>query len=132
MNHLDAFPITLLLVVVGVAFLVMCAGMGSCLRQLRNYRRELTTRAKALRIHKMLARLGVNLGGYLKRTPAIDVERQLDQCRCCPDTGACDDFLEGGKETDPGSFCPNFRDLQKHQSRGTRRRQLPDVREAGG
>ena len=117
MNHLDAFPVTLMLFVVGVAFLLMCAGMGSCLRQLRAYRRELTVRARALRIHRMLDRLGVNLGGYLKRTPVIDVERQLDQCQCCPDTVACDDFLEGGKGTSPGSFCPNFHELQKHQGR---------------
>ncbi len=117
MNHLDAFPVTLLLLVVGVAFLLMCAGMGSCVRQLRAYRRELTARARALRIHRMLDRLGVSLGGHLKRTPAIDVERQLDQCRCCPDTGACDDFLEGGKNTNPDSFCPNFRDFQKYQGR---------------
>lgn len=117
MNHLDTLPVTLLLIVVGVAFVLMCAGMRSCLHQLREYRRELTDRAKALRIRKMLNRLGVNLNGYVKRTPAIDVEKHLAQCRGCPDTVACDDYLEGGKDMDPNSFCPNFRELHEHQSR---------------
>ena len=118
MDHLGALPILRLLVVVAIAFVVMCAGMRSCLRQLRDYRQDLTNRAKALRIHRMLDRLGVNLGGYVKRTPAIDVEKHLIQCRCCPDTGVCDDYLERAKNRHPSSFCPNFGDLSKQQNGG--------------
>ena len=115
-DHIDSLPLAILLLVVGLAFLGMCFGMSGCLSQLRAYRRELTDRAKALRIHRMLERLGVSLPGYMKRTPSIDVEKHLVKCGCCADTDACDDYLERGKDTDPNAFCPNFQDLQKYKS----------------
>ncbi len=117
-DSMDSLPVTILLLVVGLAFLGMCFGMCGCLRQLRDYRRELTERAKSLRMHRMLNRLGVSLPGYVKRTPTIDVEKHLVRCGCCPDTDACDDYLERGRNMDPDTFCPNFQDLQKHQSQG--------------
>ncbi len=117
-DYIDSAPIAILLLVVGLAFLGMCFGMRGCLSQLRAYRRELTERAKTLRIHRMLERLGVSLTGYVKRTPSIDVEKHLVNCGCCPDTDTCDDYLERGKDTDPNAFCPNFQDLQKYQSQG--------------
>ncbi len=117
-DYVDSLPVTLLLLVVGLAFLGMCFGMRGCLRQLRNYRRELTERAESLRIHRMLERLGVSLPGYVKRTPSIDVEKHLVKCGCCADTDACDDYLAGGKNMDPNTFCPNFQELQKYQGQG--------------
>ena len=117
-NYMDSLPVTILIIVVGLAFLGMCIGMSGCLNQLRDYRRELTERAKALRIHRMLERLGVSLPGYIKRTPSIDVEKHLVNCGCCPDTDACDDYLKGSKEKEPDAFCPNFQELQKYQSQG--------------
>ena len=114
--YIEALPLTILLLVVALAFVGMCFGMRGCVQELREYRRELTERAKALRIHKMLDRLGISLPGYVKRTPSIDVEKHLVKCRCCPDTDACDDYLDHGKNTDPDTFCPNFQELRKYQS----------------
>ena len=117
MTQMDPLPVILLLLCVGLAFVLMCAGMGSCLRQLRAYRRELVESAKALRLHGMLVRLGVSVKTYVKRTPAIEVEKHLDQCRRCAETGACDDFLESHRERNPEAFCPNISDFRRHQRR---------------
>ncbi len=118
MDYVDSVPVTILLLVVGLAFLGMCFGMRGCLHELRAYREELMDRAKALRIHRMLERLGISLPRYVKRTPSIDVEKHLVNCGCCADTDACDDYLERGKDMDPNTFCPNFQELQKYQSQG--------------
>ena len=117
-DYADSLPVTILLLVVGLAFLGMCFGIRGCLSQLKDYQRELAERARSLRIHRMLERLDISLPGYVRRTPSIDVEKHLVNCGYCPDTDACDDFLERGQDTDPNSFCPNFQELQKYRGQG--------------
>ncbi len=117
MTQMDPVPMMILLLSVGLAFVLMCAGMGRCLQQLHAYRRELVAGAKTLRLHGMLVRLGVSVQTYVKRTPAIEVEKHLYQCQRCTETGACDDFLERRGERSPDTFCPNMRDFRRHQRR---------------
>jgi len=119
MTHLMPVSVMVLLAVIAVAFMVMCVGVGRCKRQLHTYRRELSTRAKALRIHRMLERLGIGLPRYLKRAPSIDVESHLLKCASCEDTETCDAYLERGDNADPTTFCTNFQELVKFRRHGS-------------
>jgi len=119
MTDLMPVPVVILLAVVGVALVVTCAGMSGCMRQLRAYRGELSARAKALRIHRMLEHLGIGLPRYLGRARSIDVEKHLLRCACCEDTQVCDAYLERGENADPTTFCTNFQELVKFQRRGS-------------
>lgn len=118
MSHLMPVSVIILLAVIGVAFVVMCAGVGRCMRQLHAYRQELSAKVKALRIHGMLERLGIGLPRYLRRAQSIDVETHLLRCACCEDTQTCDAYLERGENVDPTTFCTNFQELVKFRRHG--------------
>jgi hypothetical protein len=78
---------------------------------------------KALRIHKMLGRLGISNRRYFCKMLSTQVETQLIRCQQCASTAECDAVLEGGKSIDQSTFCPNFAEL----SRLSRRR--PGIQE---
>ena len=67
MYYASPLALTVWGVVIGVTFLIMCVRVYSNIRVLRAYRGELIHRAQALRIHRMLDRLGISLSRYLHK-----------------------------------------------------------------
>ena len=80
---------------------------------LRAYRRETLDRAEALRIRRMLERLGVKLPHYLRRVASWNIERHLTKCEHCQTRADCDRYLDQGANLDPRAFCPNFAELER-------------------
>ncbi len=134
MGDVHAIAVAILLIFIGLAFVWMCVGVGGCIRQLRAYRRELSTEAKTLRIYSMLGRLGIDLQRYLRKAHSVDVEKHLLKCQGCSMLSAYDAYLQRHQEMHPSTFCPNFQDLERYIPR--RRRQLrncpPEKCEARG
>jgi hypothetical protein len=83
-------------------------------QKLAQYIRRIN-KIRALRIHKMLARLGISLLRYLHKARPVDIERHLLVCQGCRKTGDCDAYLEQGKDIDPSTFCPDARELQTYK-----------------
>jgi uncharacterized protein DUF6455 len=107
-----------LLITVGVSCVLMIVGVLRSLRGVRTYRRDLIARARALRLHRMLERLGIGLERYLRRARPIEVEKHLLVCEHCGMTDICDDCLEGRKDIDERKFCPNLPELSRYRRQG--------------
>ena len=118
--HLDPVPVTIWTIVLVISFVLVTARIFANLRYIQAYRRELVMRAKALRIHRMLDRVGTTLSRYLRKTRPIDVERHLLACQNCETTGLCDKYLDQGEGIDPHTFCPNFAELVVHMPSSAR------------
>ena len=118
-----AISVTVLLSVIGIAFVLMSVGVWGCIQQLRAYRRELSTRAKTLRIYSMFGHLGIGLPRYLRKAHCVDVEKLLMKCQRCSGIDACNACLQGHQDTHPSTFCPIFQDLERYIP-PRRRRQL--------
>ena len=70
--------------------------------------RLLRKRLTHSRMVKMLRRLNVDPAVYLRRTPADDIESQLDTCSSCAHQLLCDPALASDKSASVDlSFCPN-------------------------
>jgi hypothetical protein len=92
---------------------VTAVGVYRSASSLRAYRREILDRAEALRIRRMLERLGVKLPNYLRRVASWNIERHLMKCERCQTTADCDRYLDQGANLDPHAFCPNFAELKR-------------------
>ena len=125
MSDEHAIAVRILLVFIAVAFVWTCVGVGGCIRRTRAYRRELSTRAKTLRIYSMLEHFRIGMPFYLRKAYCVDVEKLLLKCQRCSATHACDAYLQGHEDTHPSTFCPSFRDIERYIPR--RRRQLRSV-----
>ncbi len=112
--YLDPVPVAIWTAVIVISFVFLVSRILVNLRQIRTYRRELASRAQALRIHQMLGRAGTTLSRYLRRTRSIDVEQHLLVCESCTSLELCDKYLSKGEAVDPRAFCPNFADLAAH------------------
>ena len=75
---------------------------------LRSAGRALRRRLTHSRMAKMLRRLNVDPAVYLRRTPAGDIESQLDTCYSCAHQFLCDPALASDKSASVDfSFCSN-------------------------
>ena len=118
MNYVDPLALSIWAAVIGVALVLICVRLSSCMRVLQNYRRELIGRAQTLRLHKMLTRLGISLPRYLRKARPVDVERHLLICQYCQRTDDCDAYLKQGKDIDASTFCANAGQLQTYKQPG--------------
>jgi len=80
----------------------------------RKYREKLAQRLNSLRIHKMLAALGIDSAEYLHKEQVHEINSHLSRCASCDNTEKCDEELEAGKvEVGNISYCNNEESLQK-------------------
>jgi hypothetical protein len=77
------------------------------------YRRVLAEKIDQLRLGRMLAALGIDIGVYLSSARAVDIREQIDNCTACMNTQECDSKLADGA-VDPGAiaFCNNEESLK--------------------
>jgi Family of unknown function (DUF6455) len=84
------------------------------LREGLNFRRTLAARIEKLRLHKMLARLGIDPGAYLHTVRVAEVEKQMATCQACPTQSTCDEELATNPtDSSDYSFCPNQESLKR-------------------
>ncbi len=75
----------------------------------QRFRLALSRKLAALRLPRMLRMLGIDDQAYLAQNRVVDIEKHMDNCRNCGETGRCDRDLERGELTDDGGYCPNRR-----------------------
>ena len=117
-NRSDPYFLAIWAVIISIAFVMMLVGCIRCIKFLQAYRRDLITRIKSRRIHKMLSRLGINIPRFIRKAHRTDVEKHLFICQQCPNTEVCDAYFEKGKAIDEKgkaidetSFCGNYQKL---------------------
>ena len=71
------------------------------------FRRRLAKRVEALRLSKMLARLGIDREQYLHTRRINDIETHLRRCNACENKAECDDTLGNHRPVENYDFCPN-------------------------
>jgi len=74
----------------------------------------LLNRVRRLRLHKMLAFLGINQDEYLRAVPAADINQHIHRCSHCKELDICDSCLRDGKSIVNMNFCPNHMSLTGH------------------
>jgi hypothetical protein len=125
MGRFEPLLLGIAAVVLSTAFVAMLVQWFRCCRFLRSYRQDLIKSVKALRIHKMLGRLGISNRRYFCKMLSTEVENQLIRCQQCANTAECDAVLEGGKSIDESTFCPNFAELSRLSRRRPGIQELP-------
>lgn len=77
------------------------------------FRTMLAEKVNSLRLSRMLAALGIDVGKYLHEEQVLDIEHQIDRCTSCENTETCDDQLQQGTvETSNIGYCNNESDLK--------------------
>ena len=104
----------LTLTIAGLFSLLMLAftvfllkGIGSNLARGRAYRRSLEEQAQAEPLGDMIKAMGLPTNKYLHGESVLNIRHQLHQCRHCPATSECLDWLASDHEDAPPDFCPN-------------------------
>jgi len=65
-------------------------------------------RLRGTRLRRLLARRHVDLGLYLRSTPAEQIRAQVNACRCCASAEYCERALKSlAAGTSDYRFCPN-------------------------
>ncbi len=82
----------------------------------RRFHQALADEFNQLRLSRMLTALGIDKARYIHRTPVLEIQRQMQHCRECHNTGECDIRLEND-DIEPGQidFCNNQTALQEHR-----------------
>jgi len=114
MSHVDPIALIVWLAIISAFFVFMVIRCRQCLKFLRSYKQDLSERVQALRIHRMLGRLGIKTPRYLRKARAIDVETQLIRCSGCETTDVCDAYLQSDEIIDPHTFCLNYSQLKTY------------------
>ncbi len=107
---------TMLLIIVGLAFIVLAAGFVYVIvrnvRQGRVFREKLAARVESLRMGRMLRARGIDVAAYLHQTHVSEISQHASQCDQCETTDICDSHLARGKlDASDIGFCPNQHSL---------------------
>ena len=77
------------------------------------YRQGIAEQLARLRLGKMLTALGIDTDSYLSSERVVDIQKQMERCNACTNTGECDTQLGAGS-VDAGSidYCNNEASLR--------------------
>ncbi len=78
----------------------------------REYRRSLEEQARAEPLGDMIEAMGLSATDYLHGESVLNIRQQLHQCKTCPATDECEDWMEHPAEEAPPDFCPNAEHLR--------------------
>lgn len=108
MTNVLTLTIAGLFALLGLAFTVfLLKGIGHNLAKGRDYRRSLEEQAQAEPLGDMIKAMGLPTSQYLHGESILNIRHQLHQCRHCPATSECLDWLDGDHKDAPPGFCPN-------------------------
>ena len=79
------------------------------------HREKILERVGKLRLHKMLAALGIDDKQYVYNTRLTDIETHMQRCGNCGSKQECDRQLEADSLTGADKFCPNNEALVRQQ-----------------
>lgn len=111
------FSGNIFLIAIVVASLLIVIGLSRAI--IRNshtgmlHRDKLLERIKSLRLHKMLAAIGIDDRKYLYKANLADIETHMQRCEQCDARQECDEDLEQGMAKNADAYCPNNEDLVK-------------------
>ena len=78
------------------------------------YRKRLAEQLARLRLGKMLTALGIDTDSYLSSERVVEIQKQMERCNTCTNTGECDTRLaEGAVDADSIDYCNNEASLHK-------------------
>jgi hypothetical protein len=78
------------------------------------YRQRLAEQLARLRLGKMLTALGIDTDSYLSSERVVDIQKQMERCNTCANTGECDTRLaEGAVDAGSIDYCNNEASLHK-------------------
>jgi hypothetical protein len=115
-------PGTFFLVITGFAIVAIGYGLSRAIlsnsRTGKRYRDRVLDCIKPLRLHKMLAAIGIDDKEYLYKTRLADIKTHMRRCDQCGEKQVCDEQLEQGTISHADQYCPNHEDLVRlNQSR---------------
>lgn len=79
------------------------------------HREKVLERIGKLRLHKMLAALGIDENQYVYNTRLTDIETHMHRCSDCGAKQECDRQLASENVSGADRFCPNNEELVRHQ-----------------
>jgi hypothetical protein len=113
MSNSLTYVITALFTIMGIGFTVfLLKAIGKNLAAGRAYRRSLEEQAKAEPLGDMIEAMGLSTSEYLHGESVLNIRQQLHQCKTCPATDECEDWMEHPAEEAPPDFCPNAEHLR--------------------
>ena len=108
MTNILTLIITGLFALMGLAFTIyLLKAIGGNIAKGRAYRRSLEEQAQAEPLGDMIKAMGLPTSQYLHGESILNIRHQLHQCRHCPATSECLDWLDSGYKDAPPDFCPN-------------------------
>ncbi|HBE93694.1 MAG TPA: hypothetical protein DDW55_14695 [Gammaproteobacteria bacterium] len=105
------------LIILGLVTVLVIIGLSRAI--IRNsltgmlHREKLLERIKVLRLHKMLAAIGLDEKEYLHKVNLTDIKTHMLRCDQCGAKQVCDEHLEQDTVSDAKQFCPNNEDLER-------------------
>lgn len=97
-----------LLIVIGLSRAIIRNSLTGML-----HREKLLERIKSLRLHKMLAAIGIDDKKYLYKANLTDIETHMRRCEECDAKQQCDEELAHESVKNADQFCPNSEDLAR-------------------
>ena len=80
----------------------------------RKFHHSLAEQFDHLRLSKMLTALGINKTAYIYQTNVNDINKQMNSCSACENTGECDERLaEPDLNISEIAFCNNEAELKE-------------------
>jgi hypothetical protein len=113
MTNSLTYIITGLFTLLGVGFVIfLVKAISKNLAAGREYRRSLEEQAQAEPLGNMIEAMGLSSTDYLHGESVLNIRQQLHQCKTCPATDECEDWMEHPAEEAPPDFCPNAEHLR--------------------
>ena len=113
MTNTLTYTFAALFALMGLGFAVfLLKAISKNLASGRAYRRSLEEQAKAEPLGDMIKAMGLSSSDYLHGESILNIRQQLHQCRTCPATDECEDWMEHPAAEAPPDFCPNAEHLR--------------------
>jgi len=112
-NLVSATAMLLLGLLLAIFIVLLSVAIVFNTRSGMKYRQRLAEQLARLRLGKMLTALGINTDSYLSIERAVDIQKQMERCSACTNTGECDTRLaEGAVDAGSIDYCNNEASLQ--------------------
>ncbi|HYQ70572.1 MAG TPA: hypothetical protein VET88_01445, partial [Gammaproteobacteria bacterium] len=86
MNTVTIIALVLLALILATFSVLLPVAIVFNVRAAEKYRQGLAEKVNRLRLGKMLAALGVDIGAYLNSERSLDVQQHIDRCAACDNT----------------------------------------------
>ncbi len=114
MTNIFTLTIASLFALLGLALcLLLIKAIGRNVAGGHIYRQSLEQQAQAEPLGDMIKAMGLPTSEYLHGESILNIHHQLHQCRQCPATSECQEWLSSNRKDAPPDFCPNADRLRR-------------------